>query len=112
MAILRNLLERDGKTAENWYIACTSKEITKKPIQRILYDTKVVLFRERFIVAHLQSQQLNPPQLIDRDFPPKFDAISQDYVASIQHCEPNRGQIVLISKLKVIIEDPSVVFEV
>ena len=39
------LKKRDGQLINNWYVACLSKELKKKPIQRVLYDEPVVLFR-------------------------------------------------------------------
>lgn len=45
--MIKSLKERDGNLINNWYIACTSKELSKKPISRIIYDTKIVLFRDK-----------------------------------------------------------------
>ncbi|MEE2742544.1 MAG: Rieske 2Fe-2S domain-containing protein, partial [Bdellovibrionota bacterium] len=39
------LKERDGHLINNWYVACLTRELKKRPIQRILYDEPVVLFR-------------------------------------------------------------------
>jgi phenylpropionate dioxygenase-like ring-hydroxylating dioxygenase large terminal subunit len=44
--MIKSLKERDGDLINNWYIACTSKELSKKPISRVIYDTKIVLFRD------------------------------------------------------------------
>tara|TARA_Y100001954_G_scaffold62087_2_gene67609 strand:- start:1207 stop:2280 length:1074 start_codon:yes stop_codon:yes gene_type:complete len=42
---MKSLTERDGLLLKNWYIAALSREVGKKPIQRTLYDTALVLFR-------------------------------------------------------------------
>lgn len=42
-----SLSERDGKLAQHWFIACLSKELGSKPIQRIIYDKPYVLFRNQ-----------------------------------------------------------------
>jgi len=47
-----SLKERDGDIINNWYIACLSKELKKKPIQRILYDSPYVLWRDSKGEAH------------------------------------------------------------
>lgn len=45
---MMSLRQRDGMLAENWYIACLSHELgIKKPIQRIIYDEPLVLFRTK-----------------------------------------------------------------
>lgn len=41
----KKLTERDGGLINNWYIACLSKELHDQPLQRIIYDTPLVLFR-------------------------------------------------------------------
>jgi phenylpropionate dioxygenase-like ring-hydroxylating dioxygenase large terminal subunit len=46
MGIKSDLRERDGFTANNWYIASLSNELEHKPIQRILYDRPYVLWRD------------------------------------------------------------------
>lgn len=40
-----DLLERDGGLINNWYIACLSIELTNKPLECVIYDKKLVLFR-------------------------------------------------------------------
>lgn len=40
------LRARDGALIENWYIACLSRELAKRPIQRVLYEQPYVLFRD------------------------------------------------------------------
>lgn len=43
---LESLKERDGKILNHWFIACLSQEMrTHAPIERIIYDTPIVLFR-------------------------------------------------------------------
>lgn len=42
-----DLLERDGKLINNWYIACLSSELKKSPFECVIYDTKLVLFRDK-----------------------------------------------------------------
>ncbi|OUR93684.1 hypothetical protein A9Q84_19670 [Halobacteriovorax marinus] len=49
--MISSLKERDGALINNWYIACTSKELSKKPISRMIYDTNIVLFRDENNVA-------------------------------------------------------------
>ncbi|MBY0413762.1 MAG: Rieske 2Fe-2S domain-containing protein [Bdellovibrionales bacterium] len=39
------LIERDGALVNHWYIACLSKELASKPYETVVYDTKIVLFR-------------------------------------------------------------------
>lgn len=42
-----SLQERDGDLINHWYIACLSKELGhQKPIGTVIYDTKIVLFRD------------------------------------------------------------------
>lgn len=41
-----SLRQRDGKLIENWYIACLSRELKKKPLYRLVYDESLVLFRD------------------------------------------------------------------
>jgi phenylpropionate dioxygenase-like ring-hydroxylating dioxygenase large terminal subunit len=41
-----DLLKRDGKLINNWFIACLSSELQKDPFECIIYDTKLVLFRD------------------------------------------------------------------
>lgn len=41
-----DLIERDGKLINNWYIACLSSELKNKPFECVIYDTKLVLFRD------------------------------------------------------------------
>lgn len=40
-----DLLERDGGLINNWYIACLSSELTNKPLECVIYDKKLVLYR-------------------------------------------------------------------
>lgn len=42
----QSLIERDGELIQGWYVACLSKELQKKPFETIVYDTKIVLFRD------------------------------------------------------------------
>lgn len=42
---LDNLSNRDGEIINNWYVACLAKDVNSSPIQREIYDTKLVLFR-------------------------------------------------------------------
>lgn len=42
---INSLKTRDGKLINHWYIACTSEELKSSPIQRVIYDTKIALFR-------------------------------------------------------------------
>ncbi len=42
-----SLSERDGLIACHWYIACLSKELNRKPVQRIWYDRPYVLYRDQ-----------------------------------------------------------------
>lgn len=46
MSELSTLKNRDGELINHWYIACLSSELKKAPIDRIIYDTKLVLFRD------------------------------------------------------------------
>lgn len=39
--------ERDGLLSKTWLIACLSKELTDKPVQRVIYDKPYVLFRNK-----------------------------------------------------------------
>jgi len=50
-----SLCSRDGEIINNWYIACLSIDLKNKPIQRIIYDQKFVLYRDAqgLPVAHL-----------------------------------------------------------
>jgi len=41
-----SLRERDGQIAENWYVACLSRELGKVPLSRVIYDKPYVLFRD------------------------------------------------------------------
>lgn len=43
---MSRLKERDGHLIENWYIACKSEELAKKPLALTLYDENLVLFRD------------------------------------------------------------------
>nr|BDT29608.1 aromatic ring-hydroxylating dioxygenase subunit alpha [Bacteriovorax sp. HI3] len=43
---LKTLAERDGELIHHWYIACLSSELTDKPFETVIYDTKIVLFRD------------------------------------------------------------------
>lgn len=45
--MLNNLELRDGEIKKNWYIACLSKDLKRKPIQRTIYDQNYVLFRDK-----------------------------------------------------------------
>lgn len=40
------LIDRDGDLVNHWYIACLSKELADKPHETVIYDTKIVLFRD------------------------------------------------------------------
>ncbi len=40
-----SLQARDGDLINHWYIACLSSELSHKPYEAIIYDTKLVLFR-------------------------------------------------------------------
>lgn len=42
----KTLKERDGELVNHWYIACLASELTDKPFETIIYDTKIVLFRD------------------------------------------------------------------
>ena len=45
--ILSNkLVDRDGELINHWYIACLSEELGSKPFEAVIYDTKLVLFRD------------------------------------------------------------------
>jgi phenylpropionate dioxygenase-like ring-hydroxylating dioxygenase large terminal subunit len=37
---------RDTALVDNWYVACLSRELGTKPIQRVIYDTPLVLYRD------------------------------------------------------------------
>ena len=41
-----SLSSRDGDLVNNWYIACASRELGNRPILRIVYDQRLVLFRD------------------------------------------------------------------
>lgn len=41
-----DLKERDRELINNWYIACLSSELKNNPYETIIYDTKLVLFRD------------------------------------------------------------------
>ncbi len=42
------LQERDGNLIHHWYIACLSSELKSQgPLERVIYDTKLVLFRDQ-----------------------------------------------------------------
>lgn len=41
-----DLKERDGQLVNNWYIACLSSELKNVPLECVIYDTKLVLFRD------------------------------------------------------------------
>jgi len=44
---MKSLRETDGDLVNNWYIICLANEVSfKKPIQRIIYDTAYVVFRD------------------------------------------------------------------
>lgn len=44
----KSLRERDGDIANNWYVICLSRELgNDKPIQRTLYDTPYVIWRDK-----------------------------------------------------------------
>lgn len=42
---MKSLRERDGLIVNHWYVACLSHELKDKPIERIIYDQPLVLFR-------------------------------------------------------------------
>jgi len=42
---MESLRKRDAHLVNNWYVACLSKELKKKPLQRLIYDHPLVLFR-------------------------------------------------------------------
>ncbi|WP_127718386.1 aromatic ring-hydroxylating dioxygenase subunit alpha [Halobacteriovorax sp. HLS] len=42
---MSKLKHEDGQLKENWYIACLSKELKKKPFKVKIYDELIVLFR-------------------------------------------------------------------
>lgn len=42
---MSELKERDGNIINNWYIACLSSELDKKPISRKIYDKDYVIYR-------------------------------------------------------------------
>ena len=46
-----DLLKRDGELINNWYIACLSSELGTTPFECIIYDTKLVLFRDKKNIA-------------------------------------------------------------
>jgi phenylpropionate dioxygenase-like ring-hydroxylating dioxygenase large terminal subunit len=54
---LKSLSERDGKIKNHWYVACLSKELLSSPLERLIYDTPIVLFRD---------SQNNPGALLNR----------------------------------------------
>lgn len=56
---MSNLRERDGKLRENWYIVCLESELKAKPIQRLIYDKKVVIFRGNKGIAVLDDTCLH-----------------------------------------------------
>ncbi|MGZ3806740.1 MAG: aromatic ring-hydroxylating dioxygenase subunit alpha [Bacteriovorax sp.] len=41
-----DLKERDRELINNWYIACLSSELKNTPYECVIYDTKLVLFRD------------------------------------------------------------------
>lgn len=43
---MSDLIQRDGNIINNWYIACLSKELQKKPISRKIYDKDYVIYRD------------------------------------------------------------------
>jgi phenylpropionate dioxygenase-like ring-hydroxylating dioxygenase large terminal subunit len=48
---ISTLRKRDGHLINNWYIACLASELSSKPISRIIYDTRIVLFRSNNKIA-------------------------------------------------------------
>jgi phenylpropionate dioxygenase-like ring-hydroxylating dioxygenase large terminal subunit len=40
------LSERDGGLKNYWYIACLSSDLLNLPYETVIYDTKIVLFRD------------------------------------------------------------------
>ncbi len=40
-----SLRNRDGDLINHWYIACLSSELSDRPFEATIYDTKIVLFR-------------------------------------------------------------------
>ena len=44
---MNDLLTRDGHLVNNWYIICCSSELKNQPLQKIIYDQKIVLFRDK-----------------------------------------------------------------
>jgi phenylpropionate dioxygenase-like ring-hydroxylating dioxygenase large terminal subunit len=43
----KNLQERDGDLINNWYIACLSSELNESPYECVIYEKKLVLFRDQ-----------------------------------------------------------------
>jgi phenylpropionate dioxygenase-like ring-hydroxylating dioxygenase large terminal subunit len=58
------LKERDQKIINNWYIACLSGELNEKPIERIIYDTSLVLFRSQGKAVALLNRCLHRAALL------------------------------------------------
>ncbi|MDC1174328.1 aromatic ring-hydroxylating dioxygenase subunit alpha [Bacteriovoracaceae bacterium] len=44
---MSDLISRDGHLINNWYIACLESDLRGGPIQRTLYDQKIVLFKNK-----------------------------------------------------------------
>jgi phenylpropionate dioxygenase-like ring-hydroxylating dioxygenase large terminal subunit len=42
-----NFIESSGTLSEHWYVACTAEALSKKPIQSIIFDTPIVLWRDK-----------------------------------------------------------------
>lgn len=57
MSEVGSLRERDGNIANNWYVICLSRELGSKPIQRTLYDTAYVVWRDEKGVAAIMPDR-------------------------------------------------------
>lgn len=49
--MMSSLKERDADLINHWYIACLSHELGKTPIERMVYDQPLVLFRDENMKA-------------------------------------------------------------
>ena len=46
LSVTKSLRERDGLLVNQWYVACLTRELGKKPVRRILYDQAYVIYRD------------------------------------------------------------------
>ena len=54
-----DLSSRDGKIKENWYIICLESELSNKPLSRIIYDEKLVVFKSKVGITVLKDKCLH-----------------------------------------------------